>query len=239
MFMFKTGRTNESARHAWVRRELTAIPAGTRLLDAGCGKQPYRDACAHLTYVAQDFGDYDPSSGAGGLHPDAFPYGRLDHRCDIAAIPEPDGAFGAILCTEVIEHVTDPIAALRELARLLRPGGILLVTAPFVSLTHFAPFHFCTGFNRYFYETHLKQFDCASIECVPNGNYFELVAQELWRLPRAAQRYGGVLAAIATAPALAVGVPLCAVASALDRDGWNGSAELGCYGLHVRAVKSS
>ena len=230
---FRTGRTNEAARHAWVRGELAALPAGTRILDAGCGKQPYRDACAHLRYVAQGFGGYDPTSGEGGLHPEAFPYGTLDHRCDITAIPEPDGAFGAILCTEVIEHVADPIAAVRELARLLAPGGTLLLTAPFLSLTHFAPYHYCTGFNRSFYETHLDRFGCRIEACEPNGNFFELVAQELWRLPRVAQRYAGPLAFVATLPATAVGVPLCAIASALDR----GSAELGCYGLHVKATK--
>ncbi len=237
--MFRTGRTNESARHAWIRRELASLAAGTRLLDAGCGKQPYRDACSHLSYVAQDFGGYDPSSGAGGLHPDAFPYGHLDHRCDITAIPEPDGAFGAVLCTEVIEHVADPIAAMRELARLVRPGGTLLITAPFISLTHFAPYHFCTGFSRYFYEAHLSAFGCDRVACEPNGNFFELVAQELWRLPRAARRYVGSFAAIATLPATAIGVPLCAIASALDGKGWKGSAELGCYGLHVKAIRSN
>jgi SAM-dependent methyltransferase len=235
--MFSTGRTNESSRHAWVRRQLAALPNGARMLDAGCGKQPYRDACKHLTYLAQDFGGYDPSkeraAGSGGLHPDEFAYGKLDYACDIAAIPAPDGSFDAILCTEVIEHVADPIAALRELARLLAPGGTLLVTAPFVSLTHFAPYHFCTGFSRYFFEKHLPDFGLDGVTCTANGNYFELVAQELWRLPRAAKEYSGALAALATLPAVAVGVPLCALASALDR----GSSELGCYGLHVKATK--
>jgi SAM-dependent methyltransferase len=229
------GRDNEANRHAWVRRELAALPAGTRLLDAGCGKQPYRDACAHLDYRAQDFGGYDPTKHETGLHPESFPYGRLDYECDIVSIPADSGSFGAVLCTEVIEHVADPIAALRELGRLLGPGGTLLLTAPFVSLTHFAPFHFATGFNRFFYEKHLKDFGFAEIACTPNGNFFDLVAQELWRLPTVARRYAGMAATAATLPAVAMGVPFCTIASKLDR----GSAELGCYGLHVIAVKGS
>lgn len=234
--MLRTGRTNEAVRDAWVRGQLARLPSGGRILDAGCGKQPYRAACGHLRYVAQDFGGYDPAErNEGGLHPAAFPYGPLDHVCDIASIPEPDGAFDAILCTEVLEHVADPVAAIRELARLTAPGGALLLTAPFLSLTHFAPYHFCTGFNRHFYEAHLPALGFAEVTCEANGNFFELLAQELWRLPSTARRYAGILAFVATLPATAMGVPLCAVASALDR----GSSELGCFGLHVRAVKRS
>jgi SAM-dependent methyltransferase len=231
--VLRTGRTNERVRHAWVRRELARIPAGTRLLDAGCGKQPYRDGCTHLAYMAQDFGDYDPTASEAGLHPDAFPYGRLDHRCDITAIPEPDGSFGAILCTEVIEHVPEPHAAVAELGRLLAPGGTLLLTAPFVSFTHFAPYHYCTGFSRSFYERELGRLGFAEVTIEPNGNAFEFLAQELWRIPSVARRYAGSLAAAATLPALALGIPALWVASRVDR----GSAELACFGYHVRAVK--
>ena len=88
--MFRTGRINEAERDAWVRRELALLPSKTRLLDAGCGKQPYRGASAHLEYVAQDFGAYDLAkerdAGAGGLRPDECPYGKLDYACDIASI---------------------------------------------------------------------------------------------------------------------------------------------------------
>lgn len=74
---------------------------------------------------------------------------------DITMIPAPDASFDAILCSEVLEHVPEPTHALDEFVRLLKPGGTLILTAPFASLVHMAPYHYCSGFSRYWYEHHL------------------------------------------------------------------------------------
>lgn len=129
--MTKTRQDNEANRHEWVRRSLAELPSGWRILDAGAGEQRYRQDCEHLRYVTQDAAEYRPSDAVEGLHLPRWDYGKLDIVCDITAIPEPDGAFDAVLRTEVIEHVPDPIDALRELSRLLRPGGRLILSAPF------------------------------------------------------------------------------------------------------------
>lgn len=49
---------------------------------------------------------------------------------DGAQLPFRSGTFGSALCTEVLEHVDDPSAVLGEIARVLRPGGLLFVTTP-------------------------------------------------------------------------------------------------------------
>lgn len=190
--MIDVGTTNGANRDRWVEKALTSLPAGIRLLDAGAGTQPYRKFCAHLEYVSQDFGQYDPDEGDAGLQAADFIYGELDHICDITDIPEPDGAFDAVLCTEVLEHLPNPVAALVELSRLLKKGGTMILTAPFSSLTHFAPYHYCTGFNRFFYEKHLPELGLEIQEITPNGGYFGHIAQEVRRVPAMGEQFSGL-----------------------------------------------
>ena len=68
------------------------------------------------------------------------------------APPFESGSFGTVLCTEVIEHIPDPSAALQEYRRVLQPGGVLIGSVParsaiwklrFLSSTcpHSEPFH--------------------------------------------------------------------------------------------------
>jgi ubiquinone/menaquinone biosynthesis C-methylase UbiE len=228
------GRQNESTRLRWVERVLKQLPPGGRLLDAGAGEQRYRPHCAHLRYVAQDFARYDGRGDGRGLQTKTWDQACLDLVCDITAIPEPDASFDAILCTEVFEHIPDPLAALREFARLLKPGGHLILTAPFCSLTHFAPFHFATGFSRYFYRTHLPAHGFEILEMEENGNFFEFLAQETRRLRGVATRYTGD--ALTAEESAAVHTLLGALHRFSQND--NGSKDLLNFGFHVLAKRS-
>jgi ubiquinone/menaquinone biosynthesis C-methylase UbiE len=228
------GTTNEIARERWIRQQLERLPSKWRLLDAGAGEQRYRKYCGHLDYVAQDFAQYVPSKDPAGLHADSWNYSHLDIVCDITAIPEPSASYDAVLCTEVLEHLPDPRAAMRELSRVLKPDGILILTAPFCSLTHFAPYHFATGFNRSWYETHLPALGIEIEEITPNGNYFEYIAQELRRLPDMMGRYASRSPRLRDrmgSRLLLQALEECAVSDA-------GSAELLCFGFHVRGRKT-
>lgn len=102
---------------------------------------------------SQDFGEYDDSPREGGINSvDKWESKKCDIICDIADIPVEDRSFDYVMCTEVLEHVKDLVAVAKELSRVLKTDGELLLTAPFCSLTHMAPFYFYNGFSKYWYQ---------------------------------------------------------------------------------------
>jgi SAM-dependent methyltransferase len=227
------GTENESTRVEWLEKTLAAIPAGSRILDAGAGECQFSRFCDHLTYVSQDFAQYDGRGDSGALQMGSWCQDGLDIVGDITEIPEEDASFDAIMCVEVLEHLPDPLAAIREFSRLLRPGGTLVLTAPFCSLTHFSPFHFASGFNCYFYEHHLPIQGFKIVEVEANGNYFEYLAQEVRRLCSIGDRYSDARPTWIERHALRAVMGMLARFSARDRK----SEELLCFGYHVLATK--
>ena len=232
--LYKVGTANASTRDAWVEGMLKALPAGSRLLDAGAGECQYKKHCGHLKYVSQDVAIYD-GKGAVGLQTGTWDFSQIDIVSDITSIPEPDGSFDAVLCTEVLEHLADPVRGLDEMARLIKVGGSFIITAPFWSLTHFAPFHYATGFNRYFYEHHLGRLGFEIIDMVPNGNFFECIGQEVRRIQDIAQRFAGDAPTLLERYAMQIVLAMSQRMSAADR----GSAEMLHYDYQVRAVRRS
>ncbi len=231
----KFGLDNESRRLAWLAERIAALPAGARVLDAGAGECRNRAYCEQLQYVSQDFCEYKGEGDGVALQTGRWDTSRIDIVSDITAIPANDHSFDAVLCTEVFEHVPDPGAAIREIARLVRPGGHIILTAPFCSLTHFAPFVFASGCSRYWYEQSLRMAGFEIQEITPNGNWVDYIAQEIWRLPRIGRNYSnrglGWLALLLALPLLVV----LRLMKAADR----GSSELLAFGWLVVARKKT
>lgn len=227
------GIDNESNRVTWIEQTLKKIPAGSRILDAGAGERQFQKFCAHLKYVSQDFAQYNGLGDGSGLQTEKWNNEGLDIISDITKIPEPAASFDAIMCTEVLEHIPDPVPAIKEFSRLLKSGGYLLITAPFCSATHFSPFHFCTGFSRYFYEKHLPDNGFKILELAPNGNFFDYVAQEILRTPEMASRY----AKKRMYPwDYAIAFLMLKILKRFSKHGQE-SSEFLTYGYHVFAVK--
>lgn len=105
---------------ALVMRALQARPAA-RVVEAGCG------ARSHLTYPA----------GTRVIGIDLLrsqlqrnAETRLLAQGDVTSLPVATGAADLVVCWDVLEHLPDPAQAIRELARLLRPGGLAVLALP-------------------------------------------------------------------------------------------------------------
>jgi SAM-dependent methyltransferase len=193
---------NQFARDYFVLEQLKLLKPGSVLLDAGCGSQRYRKECSHIIYKSQDFGQYTVDSkkmlgseGVGGV--DGYKYGQLDYIGDIWSIDERDGFFDAILCTEVFEHIPYPIETVKEFARLLKPGGKLILTAPGNCLRHMDPFFFYSGFTDRFFEKILTEYGLNIEKLESVGDYYSWLAVEMARTARA----GSLIAKLMVAPA--------------------------------------
>lgn len=162
-------------RDRWVAEQAARLAVGSRVLDLGAGSCPYRALFGHCEYRTQDF------TGLQGDQLRHGGYGQIDFVCDASAVPVADGSFDAILCTEMLEHVPDPLAVIRECARLLRPGGRLLLTAPLGSGIHQAPHHYYGGFTPYWHQRFLAQVGFTDIMVEPNACSRKFFSQEALR----------------------------------------------------------
>ena len=224
------GTQNAENRNLWLEKALKEVPPGFTILDAGAGNTNKKKFCSHLNYISQDVAQYSGTDISGGLHTGEVDYSNLDIVSDITDIPLEKESLDVILCVEVIEHLENPILAFQEFSRLLKNGGKLILTAPFNSLTHYAPYHYSTGFSKYYYEKHLPKYGFEIIEIIPNGNYFEYLAQEIRRLTQVSKTYSNTNF---TSPILSLSKML--LLSYLKRKSRKdtGSDELLCFGYNL------
>jgi len=93
------------------RLALRAAPADC-VLDLGSGEAPYAALFPHRRYVTADL------------------FVGANVRCDATLLPFRTAAFDLVLCTEVLEHVPDPEATMREIRRVMTDRGSLVLTTP-------------------------------------------------------------------------------------------------------------
>ncbi len=223
-------------RDLWIAAQAAAVPAGAKVLDVGAGSAPYRRLFGHCDYRTQDFAQLkDDQLRHGG-------YAPIDVVSEAHAIPVPDASFDVVLCTEVLEHVSEPIAVVREFGRIVAPGGRLILTAPLGSGIHQEPYHFYGGYTPYWYQRFLGEAGFESIVVAANAGTLRHIAQETIRFARMTRPFGfaapwTVQLAWAPlwcvlAPILAFGVPVAAkLLDRFDRE------QRFTVGYHVTAIR--
>jgi SAM-dependent methyltransferase len=134
------------------------------LLDLGCGIKPFYSTYSQYTISSI------------GIDVAASPHGTqtADIVYDGKVIPFGDNTFDTIFCTEVMEHVPEPINFLSEIFRVLKPGGKLIMTTPFLVPLHEEPFDFYR-YTRYGIQHLLGSAGFQNIRITPFGDYFGVI----------------------------------------------------------------
>jgi SAM-dependent methyltransferase len=99
------------------------------LLDVGCGRCPYKQTffASARKYIGTDY-------LSDRSHPDVI--------SSALQIPFAANSFDTVVSTEVLEHVPDPLQAMREMRRVLKPGGSLILSTPMYWPRHEEPYDF-------------------------------------------------------------------------------------------------
>jgi SAM-dependent methyltransferase len=161
---------------AYMREVAGSLDPGAAVLDVGAGKAPYRELFEHCSYMTADW--------EGSIHEQA---GEVDFVARADALPLDDAAVDAVLLTQVLEHVADPAGVLGETARVLRAGGGVFLTVPFVWELHELPFDFWR-FTPASLERLLEHAGFGEIEIRPRNDCFTTVAQLMRNLGSAMGR---------------------------------------------------
>lgn len=121
-----------------VRGFVSTLRPDALVLDAGAGEAQYAPMFEGLRYTAVDLGIGDA----------AWSYQALDAVADLAKLPFADGTFDAAVNIVTLEHVREPQLVVQELARVLKPGGALLLVTPLEWEEHQQP-HDYYRYTRY------------------------------------------------------------------------------------------
>jgi len=155
------------------------------VLDAGAGHKRYAPFFSEAIYLSQEHPDGIQFKNMQAIQYDFI--APIDHH-----IPLKDNAIDAVLSTSVIEHVRYPERFLTEALRVLKPGGRIFMTAPFVYAEHEKPFDFQRptqfGLKRW-----LEDVGFANIQVKPSSSSSYTVMYFLMEAINEDYRRGGLL----------------------------------------------
>ena len=137
-----------------------------RVLDVGAGSVVEKNRRAGQHALADKYEQLVKQRGYFGL--DVEPGANVMFVADAHVLPIADASLDGVIMVSVLEHLYDPIRAVNEIARVLKPGGVYFSYAPFYHPYHASP-HDYFRFTREGYRYLLRDF--TRVEIVPGGNY--------------------------------------------------------------------
>lgn len=154
----------------YVYKIARTIPKESSVLDAGAGECVYRKFFTHCNYKSLDL----------GVGENKWNYANIDYIGPIHDMPIRSNMFDVVLCTQVLEHLEWPRESVKEIYRVLKPGGKLYLTAPMSHCEHQIPYDYFRytsyGLNSIFERAGFKE-----IKVKPFGGLWVRWAYELPR----------------------------------------------------------
>jgi SAM-dependent methyltransferase len=148
-----------------VRDFLTEVasqtPVGSVVLDAGAGECQFADLFSHCRYISVDFAKGDSK----------WNYKHLSAVGDLLHLPLKNASIDAVICTQTIEHISEPTVLLNELCRVMKRGANLYLAAPLGFPIHQPPYDFFR-YTNYGLEQLLRKSGFSIQSIRPQGGYF-------------------------------------------------------------------
>lgn len=137
-----------------------------KMMDFGCGQKPYRSLFDVAEYIGVDF------ENPGHSHANE----SIDVFYDGKTIPFTEETFDSIFCSEVFEHIFNLPEILKELNRVLKPGGLILISCPFAFCEHEVPNDFAR-YTSFAIKYLMAQNGFEMVEQIKTGNSVEALTQ--------------------------------------------------------------
>jgi len=138
------------------------------VMDIGAGNRPFRDLLDNFSLISVDF----------------YPYPEIDICCDISKkLPIQSNIADCIILSNVLEHMNEPELTLKECHRILKSGGVLIVTVPFIIKIHQSP-HDYYRYTKFGLQYLLDKVEFSEVSISEIGTFsdvFELFNHSYWK----------------------------------------------------------
>ena len=142
-------------------QHICQLDDGSRVLDLGGHKSTKR-------------GNFNvEQSNLRVIYLNLSPSKGTDVQADAALLPFSKDQFDALICSELLEHVPDPLSVLRQIHNVLRPDGKLLISVPFLYRIHADPYDY-GRYTDYYWRENLEKFGFDNITIAKQGFFYSV-----------------------------------------------------------------